>query len=59
MAKKHVEHTASVDSTTLFTSSVSWAGNNFSVLLGQTIDWLPFDIAEARASAGLGKIVKE
>lgn len=58
MAKKNVEHTVSVDGTTLFTSSVSWAGNNFSVLPGETIDWLPRDIAEARELAGLGTIIK-
>ena len=58
MAKKHVEHTASGDGKTLFLSSVSWAGNNFSVMPGETIDWLPLEIAEARELAGLGTIIK-
>ena len=59
MAKKHEEQTTSGDGTTLFTSSVSWAGNNFSVLPGETIDWLSRDIAEARESAGLGTVIRK
>lgn len=56
MAKK--SQSKDVSAKTVFLNTESWSGNNFSVLPGEIIDWLPVDIAEARELAGLGTIIK-